>query len=95
MGPTEVALLRNVGGVAAGRGGAGTGAGGDAIDRLIAEMTALRSQVSALDFLPVQPDRSGDEADKLEQMEQAASDPLFMADLRETMLAFAGVDADI
>lgn len=33
-----------------------------------------------------------DEADKLDQMEQAASDRLFMADLRETMSAFAGVD---
>ena len=62
------------------------------IDRLIAEMTVLRSQVSALGFLPVQSDRSGDEADKLEQMEQAANDPLFMADLRETMSAFAGLD---
>jgi hypothetical protein len=28
------------------------------IDRLIAEMTTLRSQVSALDNLPIQPDRS-------------------------------------
>ena len=34
------------------------------------------------------------EADKLAQMEQAASDPLFMADLRETMSAFAEVDAE-
>ena len=30
------------------------------------------------------------EADKLDQMEQAAHDPLFMHDLRETMSAFAG-----
>jgi len=29
------------------------------------------------------------EADKLEQMEQATHDPLFMADLHETMSAFA------
>jgi|GEM_PF-1222715 len=64
------------------------------IDRLIAEMTALRSQVFALGFLPVQSDRSSDEANKLEQMEQAANDPLFMADLRETMSAFAEVDAE-
>jgi hypothetical protein len=33
-------------------------------------------------------------ADKLEQMEQAAKDPLFMADLHETMSAFAEVDAE-
>jgi len=35
-----------------------------------------------------------DEADKLEQMEQAVSDPLFMADLRETMSTFAEADAE-
>jgi len=34
------------------------------------------------------------EADKLDQMEQAASDPLFMADLRDTMSAFAVSDAE-
>ena len=34
------------------------------------------------------------EASKLAQMEQAASDPLFMADLRETMSAFADADAE-
>ena len=32
--------------------------------------------------------------DKLDRMKQAADDPLFMADLRETMSAFAGVDAE-
>ena len=32
-------------------------------------------------------------ADKLAQMEQAANDALFMNDLRETMSAFAGADA--
>ena len=31
--------------------------------------------------------------DKLAKMEQAAADPLFMDDLRETMSAFAGADA--
>ncbi len=31
---------------------------------------------------------------KLAQMEQAASDPLFMTDLRETMSAFADADAE-
>ena len=35
-----------------------------------------------------------DEADKLAQIEQAAQDPLFMADLRETMSAFAKADAE-
>jgi hypothetical protein len=34
------------------------------------------------------------QADKLAQMELAAHDPLFMADLREAMSAFAGVDAE-
>jgi hypothetical protein len=33
------------------------------------------------------------EADKLNQMEQAAHDPLFMTDLQEAMAAFAEVDA--
>jgi hypothetical protein len=34
------------------------------------------------------------ETDKLAQMEQAAQDPLFMADLHETMSAFAEADAE-
>jgi len=34
------------------------------------------------------------EADKLAQIEQAAQDPLFMADLRETMSAFTEADAE-
>jgi len=34
------------------------------------------------------------EADKFNQMVQAANDPLFMADLQETMKAFAEVDAE-
>jgi hypothetical protein len=38
--------------------------------------------------------RTNDEADKLAQMGQAVQDPLFMADLRETMSAFAGTDAE-
>jgi len=37
---------------------------------------------------------TADEADKLDQMEQAANDPLFMTDLHETMSAFAEVDAE-
>jgi hypothetical protein len=32
------------------------------------------------------------EADKLHQMEQAAHDPLFMADLQEVMSAFADIE---
>jgi len=32
--------------------------------------------------------------DHLKQMRQAANDPLFMADLRETMTAFASADAE-
>lgn len=34
------------------------------------------------------------ETDKLTQMEQAATDPLFMADLREAMSDFAKADAE-
>ncbi len=34
------------------------------------------------------------ETDKLDQMEQAANDPLFMADLHEVMSDFAGADAE-
>ena len=37
---------------------------------------------------------SVDEADKLDRMKQAAHDPLFIADLQETMAAFADVDAE-
>ncbi|OGO40482.1 MAG: hypothetical protein A2Z04_07730 [Chloroflexi bacterium RBG_16_57_9] len=33
------------------------------------------------------------EVDKLHQIEQAANDPLFLADLHDTMSAFAEVDA--
>jgi len=35
-----------------------------------------------------------DEADQLARVAQAAHDPLFMADLRETMSAFAKADAE-
>ena len=35
-----------------------------------------------------------DDADKLALMEKAAQDPLYLQDLRETMAAFAQVDAD-
>jgi len=35
-----------------------------------------------------------DEASKLDRMEQAANDPLFIADLRETISAFAEVDTE-
>jgi antitoxin (DNA-binding transcriptional repressor) of toxin-antitoxin stability system len=35
-----------------------------------------------------------DEAAKLAKMEQAAQDPLFLTDLRETMSAFAEADAE-
>jgi hypothetical protein len=41
-----------------------------------------------------QRDRTADEANKLAKMEQAAQDPLFMADLRETMSAFSEADAE-
>ena len=39
--------------------------------------------------------RSGaQETEKLDQMKQAAHDPLFIADLHETMMAFATADAE-
>ena len=38
--------------------------------------------------------RSADDAHKLARMSQAARDPLFLADLRETMLAFESADAE-
>ena len=50
---------------------------------LVEEILAQRLQPPALT-----------EADKLDQMEQAANDPLFMADLQDTMEAFAEVDAE-
>ena len=37
--------------------------------------------------------KTKDQADKLAQMKQATQDPLFLADLRETMSAFAEIDA--
>jgi hypothetical protein len=37
---------------------------------------------------------TSNEVDKLNQMEQAVRDPLFMADLHETMAAFAEADAE-
>ena len=48
---------------------------------LVEEMLEQRSQILS-------------EADKLDQMERAANDLLFMADLREAMSAFAGTDAE-
>jgi hypothetical protein len=38
--------------------------------------------------------RPSSEVDKLAQMEQAANDPLFLADLQEAMGAFAEADAE-
>ena len=40
------------------------------------------------------PSQTLSETDKLDQMEQAAQDPLFMTDLRATMSVFAEVDAE-
>ena len=36
-----------------------------------------------------------EETDKLSQIEKAADDPLFMADLRETMLSFSEIDTEL
>jgi len=48
---------------------------------LVEEMLEQRSQILS-------------ETDKLDQMERAANDPLFMADLHKAMSAFAKTDAE-
>ena len=59
------------------------------VEQLMAENPALFEQFPKW---PEQDPELSQEADKLAQIARAANDPLFMADLRETMSAFAEVD---
>ncbi len=43
---------------------------------------------------PVLEQHDQDEARKIQEIELAASDPLFLADLKETMAVFEAVDAE-
>jgi hypothetical protein len=65
----------------------------DADDNPIAVILPIEEFALVKDLLE-QRSRTADDADKLAQMEQAAKDPLFLADLRETMSAFADADAE-
>ena len=66
-----------------------TDAGGNPIAVILplSEFALVRDVLEQRTALP-------SEASKLEQIKQAASDPLFMADLRQTMTAFAKADAE-
>ena len=65
----------------------------DAEDNPIAVILPMEEFALIKDLLDQQ-SRTKDEADKLAKMKQAAQDPLFLADLRETMSAFADADAE-
>jgi hypothetical protein len=63
----------------------------DAEDNPIAVILPMEEFALAKDLLD-QRSRTADAANKLAKMEQAAQDPLFLADLRETMSAFTQFD---
>lgn len=65
----------------------------DAEDNPIAVILPMEEFALVKDLLDQQ-SRTQDDADKLAKMKQAAQDPLFLADLRETMSAFADADAE-
>ena len=65
----------------------------DAAGNPVAVILPLEEFALIKDFLE-QRSQSLSEAEKLDQMEQAADDRLFMADLRETMSAFSNADAE-
>ena len=65
----------------------------DAEDNPIAVILPMEEFALVRDLLE-QRSRTEDDADKLAKMEQAAQDPLFLADLRDTMSAFADADAE-
>ena len=65
----------------------------DADDNPIAVILPMEEFVLVRDLLDQQ-SRTTDDADKLAKMKQAAKDPLFLADLSETMSAFADADAE-
>jgi len=64
----------------------------DAENNPIAVILPMEEFALVKDLLD-QRSRSAEDADKLAQMSQAAQDPLFLADLCETMLAFESTDA--
>jgi hypothetical protein len=65
----------------------------DAEGNPIAVILPMEEFALVKDILDQRP-QTMDETDKLAKMEQAVQDPLFMADLRETMSAFAEADAE-
>ena len=65
----------------------------DAKDNPIAVILPMEEFALVKDLLD-QRSRTKEDADKLAKMKQAAKDPLFLADLRETMSAFADADAE-
>jgi hypothetical protein len=65
----------------------------DADDNPIAVILPIEEFVLVEDLLDKQ-SRTKDDAEKLAKMKQAAEDPLFLADLRDTMTAFADADAE-
>jgi hypothetical protein len=65
----------------------------DADDNPIAVILPMEEFAMVRDLLDQQSQTMAD-ADKLAKMKQAAEDPLFLADLRETMSAFATADAE-
>jgi hypothetical protein len=65
----------------------------DAEDNPIAVILPIEEFALVKDLLDQQ-STPKDDAERLAQMEQAAKDPLFLADLRDTMSAFADADAE-
>ena len=65
----------------------------DAEDNPIAVILPMEEFALVKDLLD-QRSETKDEAEKLAKMKQAAQDPLFLADLRDTMSAFADADAE-
>jgi hypothetical protein len=65
----------------------------DAEDNPIAVILPMEEFALVKDLLDQQ-SRTQEDADKLAKMKQAAQDPLFLADLRETMSAFSDADAE-
>ena len=65
----------------------------DAEDNPIAVILPMEEFALVKDLLDQKPQTEND-ANKLAKMKQAAQDPLFLADLRDTMAAFADADAE-
>ena len=65
----------------------------DAEDNPIAVILPMEEFALVKDLLDRR-SRTADDAHKLAKIKQAAQDPLFLADLRETMSVFADADAE-